>query len=71
MSGVMLFNLRCVHSNIKKLVSMKDLKLAGLKSHDCHILMQHMLPIAIRGVLPKHVRHAITKLCFFFQCYMQ
>ncbi|XP_074360763.1 uncharacterized protein LOC141701016 [Apium graveolens] len=25
-------------SNIKKLVSMKDLKLVGLKSHDCHVL---------------------------------
>ncbi|XP_019168110.1 PREDICTED: uncharacterized protein LOC109163850 [Ipomoea nil] len=53
-------------SNIKKLVSMKDLKLVGMKSHDCHVLMQHMLPIAIRDILPKHVRRAITKLCFFF-----
>ena len=26
-------------SNIKRLVSMKDLKLIGLKSHDCHVLM--------------------------------
>jgi len=26
--------------NIKSLVSMYDLKLVGLKSHDCHILMQ-------------------------------
>ncbi|XP_019184592.1 PREDICTED: uncharacterized protein LOC109179541 [Ipomoea nil] len=53
-------------SNIKKLVSMKDLKLVGMKSHDYHVLMQHMLPIAIRDILPKHVRRAITKLCFFF-----
>ena len=27
-------------SNIRNLVSMKDLKLQGLKSHDCHVLMQ-------------------------------
>jgi len=27
-------------SNVKSLVSMQDLKLIGLKSHDCHILMQ-------------------------------
>lgn len=53
-------------SNIKKLVSMKDLKLIGMKSHDCHVLMQHMLPVAIRGILPNHVRQAITKLCYFF-----
>ena len=26
-------------SNIKSLVSMEDLKLMGLKSHDCHVLM--------------------------------
>ena len=34
-------------SNIQSLVSMQDLKLVGLKSHDCHILMQQLLPIAI------------------------
>ena len=28
-------------SNIQSLVSMQDLKLVCLKSHDCHILMQH------------------------------
>jgi hypothetical protein len=27
-------------SNVKSLVSKKDLKLVGLKSHDCHVLMQ-------------------------------
>ncbi|XP_078161105.1 uncharacterized protein LOC144557158 [Carex rostrata] len=66
---------KCLHSikvpsgyssNIKKLVSMKDLKLIGPKSHDCHVLMTHMIPVAIRGILPKPVRQAITKLCFFF-----
>ncbi|KAL4582074.1 hypothetical protein LXL04_006613 [Taraxacum kok-saghyz] len=34
-------------SNIKKLVSMDELKLFGMKSHDCHGLMAHMIPIAI------------------------
>ncbi|XP_075494777.1 uncharacterized protein LOC142532346 [Primulina tabacum] len=53
-------------SNIKNLVSMKDLKLVGLKSHDYHTLMQQLLPVAIRGVLPKHVRDTITLLCGFF-----
>ena len=37
--------------NFKKLVSMKDLKLVGLKSHDCHVLMQQLLPVAIRGIV--------------------
>lgn len=53
-------------SNIRSLVSMKELQLFGMKSHDCHTLMQQLLPVAIRGVLPKHVRYTITRLCFFF-----
>ena len=53
-------------SNFRNLVSMEELKLSGLKSHDYHALMQQLLPVAIRSVLPKHVRYAITRLCFFF-----
>jgi len=45
---------------------MDDLKLVGLKSHDCHVLMQQLLPVAIRGILPDKVRVAITRLCFLF-----
>ncbi|XP_008238744.1 PREDICTED: uncharacterized protein LOC103337368 [Prunus mume] len=53
-------------SNVKSLVSMQDLKLYGLKSHDCHTLMQQLLLIAIRSVLEKPVRYAIIRLCLFF-----
>ena len=53
-------------SNIKSLVSINDLKLVGLKSHDCHVLMQQLLPIAIRGILPDKVQVSITRLCFVF-----
>ena len=45
---------------------MEELKLSGLKSHDYHALMQQLLRVAIRFVLPKHVRYVITRLCFFF-----
>ena len=45
---------------------LKDLKLVGLKSHDCHVLMQQLLVVAIRDILPNKVRLAITCLCFFF-----
>ena len=38
-----------------------------MKSHDHHTLLEHLLPVAIRSVLPKKVRYAITKLCFFFK----
>lgn len=30
------------------------------------MLMQHLLLVVIRGILPKHVRVVITKLCIFF-----
>jgi len=53
-------------SNIQSLVSMQDLKLVGLKSHNCHILIQQLLPVAIRGILPKNVRQIIMHLCAFF-----
>ena len=53
-------------ANMKKIVSLKDLKLLGMKSHDCHVLMTQMLPVAIRGILPDNVRHTVMKLCFFF-----
>ncbi|XP_058195233.1 uncharacterized protein LOC131311699 [Rhododendron vialii] len=53
-------------SNLRNIVSMQDLKLYGLKSHDFHVLMQQLLPVAIRSVLPKEVRYALTRFCFFF-----
>lgn len=54
-------------SNLRNLVSMQELKLVGLKSHDCHILMQQLLPVVLRNVLPYHVRYAITRFYFFFK----
>ena len=42
--------------NISKLVSMDDLKLTGMKSHDYHVLMQQLLPVAIRGILERMMR---------------
>jgi hypothetical protein len=58
-------------ANIKRLVNMKDLKLTGIKSHDCHVMMTQMLPIAIRGILPSKVRNPIIKLCSFFNAISQ
>jgi len=46
---------------------MKDLKLKGTKTHDCHVIMENLLPIGIRSILPEKVRWTITKLCFFFK----
>ena len=53
-------------SNISNLVSMQELKLVSLKSHDCHILMQQLLPVVIQGILPPSVRGILTRLCCLF-----
>ena len=37
----------------------------NLKSHDCHVIMTQLLPVALRGLLPENVRLAIVKLCAF------
>ena len=60
-------------SNFARLVSMKELKLnfAMMKSHDCHVLMTSVLPVAIRNVLPVKVRETVMSLCFFFNAIEQ
>ncbi|XP_077242415.1 uncharacterized protein LOC143882921 [Tasmannia lanceolata] len=42
-------------SNISRRVNIRERKIAGLKSHDCHVLMQQLLPLAIRSSLPKKI----------------
>ena len=49
-------------SNIKSLVSMKDLTLTNYNSHDCHVMLTTFLPIAIRAIKPVFVKMAITRL---------
>nr|GEW80073.1 hypothetical protein [Tanacetum cinerariifolium] len=53
-------------SNFSSLVSIKDRKLIGLKSHDYHMPMQEFLPIAIRSVMHLPIRYAIIRFFFFF-----
>jgi hypothetical protein len=54
-------------SNISRCVDMKQLKLSNMKSHDCHVFMQMLLPIAFKELLPKNVWKAITELSIFFK----
>ncbi|CAL0302169.1 unnamed protein product [Lupinus luteus] len=54
------FNIaRCVHD--------KQRKIFGLKSYDCHVLMQELLPIALRGSVPDKVTSIVVDLCNFFK----
>ena len=49
-------------SNISRCVSVKDRRLYSLKSHDYHILMQDLLPVALRCCMPKKVTSCIIEL---------
>ena len=53
-------------SNIKSLVSMKDLIMTGYNSHDCHVMLTVFLPIAIRAIRPEYMKMVITRMSYFF-----
>ena len=53
--------------NLSRCVTSKNEKLAGLKSHDCHILIQRILPIGMRGFLNKDICTTLFELGSFFQ----
>ncbi|XP_057775267.1 uncharacterized protein LOC130994246 [Salvia miltiorrhiza] len=54
-------------SNMSRCVDMSKLKMYGMKSHDCHVFMQRILPVAFRELIPQNVWKAITELCLFFK----
>ncbi|XP_057999327.1 uncharacterized protein LOC131178387 [Hevea brasiliensis] len=53
-------------SNISLCVNMKESKISRLKIHDCHVLLLHILPLAMRGLLPKVVYEPLVELSLFF-----
>jgi len=42
-------------SNISRLVNMEEYRLYGMKSHDCHVFIQTLIPLAYRDLLPKGI----------------
>ena len=54
-------------SNISKHVNSKDVRLDGLKIHDYHVLMQKLIPVAIRRMLLKNVRMVVIHFCNFYR----
>ncbi|RDY00010.1 hypothetical protein CR513_16860, partial [Mucuna pruriens] len=53
-------------SNISRCVDIKSTRLFGMKSHDCHIFMECLLPIAL-SVLPEPIWKPLTELSQFFK----
>ncbi|XP_021775498.1 uncharacterized protein LOC110739339 [Chenopodium quinoa] len=53
-------------SNLSRCVDLQACKLHGMKSHDCHVFMERLLPTALRELLPCHVWNGITEISQFF-----
>ena len=59
-------------SNWNRCVDLQGGKLHGMKSHDCHVFMERLLPVALRELLPVPIWNAITEISQFFRdlcCY--
>ena len=52
-------------SNLGRCVGLSQGKLHGMKSHDCHVFMQRLLPIAFDS-LPKSIWKVGVELSLFF-----
>jgi len=53
--------------NISRLVNIEDCRLYGIKSHDSHMFMQTLIPLAFRDLLPKGIWEALTEISHFFR----
>ena len=52
-------------SNIRRCVDVNSCKVSGLKSHDYHIILQKLLPLVVRRILPEDVAPLIQLSRFF------
>ncbi|KAL5581119.1 hypothetical protein UlMin_013561 [Ulmus minor] len=52
--------------NLSKNVAHNDSRIVGLKSHDCHVIMQRLLPVGCRSLVNKTISSTIIELCTFF-----
>ena len=53
-------------SNIVNCVD-EDYNIEGFKSHDCHVFLQRLMPVAFRDFIPTPLWNALTELCHFFR----
>nr|GEY97784.1 hypothetical protein [Tanacetum cinerariifolium] len=54
-------------SCFKHKVTDNDTNITGLKSHDCHIMMQRLLPYGLQNYLPDKIAKPIIELCSLFK----
>ncbi|KAL0413638.1 UNVERIFIED_CONTAM: hypothetical protein Sradi_1565500 [Sesamum radiatum] len=48
-------------------VDMTELQMHGMKSHDFHVFIQKLIPIAFQKTLPEHLWSALTEVSLLFQ----
>ena len=53
--------------NISRCVNTNEGMISGLKSHDCHVLLQCLLLVAIRGYFNDNIHTTLIELCLFFK----
>jgi hypothetical protein len=53
--------------NISRLVNLEDCWLYGMKSHDCHMFMQTLIPLTYQNLLLKGIWDALIKISHFFR----
>jgi hypothetical protein len=53
--------------NVSRCVKLKECTISGFKSHDSHVLMQQLLPIALRRSLPNNVVRPLVEMSAFFR----
>jgi hypothetical protein len=46
---------------------MRKLKISGMKSHNCHMFIERLLPIALREFLLQNVWNALIELTLFYR----
>lgn len=54
-------------SNVSRCVDLHKCKMWGMKSHDCHVFMERLLPIAFREMLNEPVWKAMTEVNLFLR----
>lgn len=54
-------------SDLSRCVDLNSLRLHGMKSHDCHVFMERLLPVALKDLVPIRVWNAITEISQFFR----
>ncbi|KAG8381935.1 hypothetical protein BUALT_Bualt05G0024400 [Buddleja alternifolia] len=54
-------------ASLSKRVDTKNFRLIGMKTHDCHTILQQLLPLSIRGLLNDNVCEALHGVSHFFR----